>query len=80
MRKQVGRKNHKSSVRNLDPKQSLTIDDFCWLEQMCRKSFYNLDSQGRAPRTYWVGVTRRITPQAHAAWRAEREAESSQAA
>ena len=70
-----------ASVQNLAANQSLTIDDFCRLEQFSRRLFYNLEKEGKAPQTYRAGTIRRITPEAHARWRAEREAEShSQAA
>jgi hypothetical protein len=76
----TSRKKKKTALGSLDPNQSLTISDFCELEQFSRRFFYNLERQGKAPATYKAGVLRRITPQAHAAWRAERQAESSQEA
>jgi hypothetical protein len=38
--------------------------------------FYKLDEQGKAPKTYHVGVRRFITDEADAAWLRDREAES----
>jgi len=55
---------------------SLTIRDFCEIEKLSRGSFYKLDRTGKAPLTYRVGVTRRITPEAHQAWRRAQEAEA----
>jgi hypothetical protein len=54
---------------------SLTIDEFCALEKISRAFFYKLDRQGKAPRTYRAGVTRRITPEMHDEWRRAREAD-----
>ena len=85
MRKKAGGKSGHSekksaSVQNLAANQSLTIDDFCRLEQFSRRLFYNLEKEGKAPQSYRLGSCRRISPEAHARWRAERQAESSQAA
>jgi hypothetical protein len=62
-------------VPNLDSGQSLTISDFCALERISRRTFYNLLEQGQAPEFYKVGFHLRITPQAHAEWRRQREAD-----
>jgi predicted DNA-binding transcriptional regulator AlpA len=56
--------------------KALTIDQFCDVEEISRSFFYKLESQGLAPKTYKLGRTRRISPSARAAWRAEREAAS----
>jgi excisionase family DNA binding protein len=60
--------------------QSFTIDEFCEAEKISRSFFYKLDSQGKAPKTYPIGRTRRISLDAYKAWRTAREAESEQAA
>lgn len=70
----------KKPERPRDPNEALTIQDFCRLERISRRLFYNLEEQGKAPLTYRVGVCRRIAPEAHRAWRAQRQAESSEAA
>ena len=62
--------------RLCDPNAALTIQDFCRLERISRRFFYDLEERGLAPPTYSLGVNRRITPQAHARWRAQREAEA----
>ena len=54
--------------------ESFTINEFCAAEKISRSFFYKLDSQGKAPRTFDVGNTRRISRDAYVAWRAEREA------
>jgi predicted DNA-binding transcriptional regulator AlpA len=56
--------------------RSLEISEFCELENFSRSMFYKLESQGKAPRTYNVGRKRLISPEARAAWRRDREAES----
>ena len=38
--------------------------------------FYKLEGQGLAPKTYSVGTSRRISPDADAAWLRQREKES----
>lgn len=53
--------------------ESLTIDEFCAKEKISRSFFYKLEGQGKAPKTYPLGRTRRISLAAVAAWRAERE-------
>ena len=85
MRKKAGGKSVPSekksaSVQNLAADQSLTIDDFCRLEQFSRRLFYNLEKEGKAPQTYRAGTCRRISPESHQRWRRKREAESAQAA
>jgi excisionase family DNA binding protein len=60
--------------------ESFTIDEFCAAEKISRSFFYKLQSQGKAPKTYPVGRTRRIRGAAIEAWRTAREAETAQAA
>jgi excisionase family DNA binding protein len=60
--------------------ESFTIDEFCKAEKISRSFFYKLESQGKAPKTYTIGRTRRISLDARKAWRTAREAESEQAA
>jgi hypothetical protein len=38
--------------------------------------FYKLEAEGKAPRTYYVGTRRIVSPEAEAEWVAEREAEA----
>jgi excisionase family DNA binding protein len=58
--------------------ESFTIDEFCAAEKISRSFFYKLQSQGKAPKTYPVGRTRRIRGAAIEAWRSDREAETTQ--
>jgi hypothetical protein len=55
---------------------SLKIKEFCQIEKISKGAFYELDRNGKAPLTYWIGTTRRITPESHQKWRTEREAEA----
>lgn len=57
-----------------------TIPEFCARRNICRQSFYNMQAEGKAPRTYKAGRSKRITPQAEAEWLAEREAEAAEEA
>lgn len=54
-------------------KLALTIHDFCRLHSISEFLFYQLDKEGRAPKTMAVGSKRLISIEAAAAWRAERE-------
>jgi hypothetical protein len=69
-------KDDKKPERPRDPNEALTIQDFCRLERISRRFFYDLEQRGLAPATYKLGTNRRITPEAHQQWRAERQAES----
>ena len=56
--------------------ESFTINEFCAAEKISRAFFYKLQSQGKAPRTYPLGSSRRISHDAYTAWRAARETEA----
>ncbi len=53
--------------------QSLTIDEFCKSEKISRAHYFNLRDRGEAPREMRIGRCVRISPEARAAWRRERE-------
>lgn len=55
---------------------SLTVDDLCVAEGICRATLYKLWKLGQGPRFYYLGAHRRISPDAIADWRREREAET----
>ena len=57
-------------------KPSFTIPEWCAHRKVSRSMFYKLESQGLAPTTYNVGTSRRISPDADAAWLRQREKES----
>jgi predicted DNA-binding transcriptional regulator AlpA len=59
--------------------ETFTINEFCAAEKISRGFFYKLQSQGKAPQTYPIGSSRRISRDSYAAWRAAREAESANA-
>jgi hypothetical protein len=52
---------------------SKTIDQFCEAQQISRSHYYNLKRNGKGPREAAVGNVKRITPEAHADWRRDRE-------
>jgi hypothetical protein len=52
---------------------SLTINQFCAAENISRRTYYNLCDRGEGPRTYLVGNSPRISPEAHREWREQRE-------
>lgn len=53
--------------------ESLTIDEFCKSEKISRAHYFNLRDRGEAPREMRIGRCVRISPEARAAWRRERE-------
>jgi hypothetical protein len=55
---------------------SETIDEFCESERISRRHYYTLKARGKGPREMRLGDAVRITPEAKADWRREREAES----
>lgn len=59
--------------------ESFTINQFCAVEKISRSFFYKLDKQGKAPRTYNVGSSRRVSGAARKEWRAALEAASAPA-
>jgi hypothetical protein len=56
--------------------ESFTIKEFCAAEKISRSFYYKLDAEGRGPRTYNIGVTRRISRAALNEWRAALESQS----
>jgi hypothetical protein len=52
---------------------SYTINEWCESERISRSMFYKLEQQGQAPRTFNVGKSRRISPEARREWRHERD-------
>ena len=52
---------------------SLTISDFCASERISRAMYYKLKRDGKGPREMAVGSHKRISPEARADWRRERE-------
>jgi hypothetical protein len=55
-----------------------TIETFCKREKLSRSMFYKLSRQGKAPRTFYIGNRRHISPEARREWRQKREAEAAQ--
>lgn len=55
---------------------SFSLREWCEHRRISLPMFYKLDEKGKAPRTYYVGDRRMISPQADAEWLRQREAES----
>lgn len=60
--------------------KSFTVAEWCLLHHISRSMFYKLAHQGEAPKTFKVGTSTRISEAANAAWVAELEAKTAQAA
>ena len=52
----------------IDPKRSLSQDQFCWLENISRAKFYHLKKRGLAPTVTDIDGLQRITPEAREEW------------
>lgn len=63
-----------------DDRPSLTINGFCREEDICRSHYYGLRRRGDGPDEMQVGAVVRITREAQARWRREREAVRREAA
>lgn len=59
---------------------SFTIDEFCGNQRISRAYYYVLVKRGRAPRSFKLGRTTRISEDAVVEWVKAREAESRGAA
>lgn len=55
---------------------SETIAEFCRAERISHGMYYKLKAAGKGPVEYYLGTHPRISPEAHAQWRREREAEA----
>jgi hypothetical protein len=53
---------------------SLTPKEFCAAEKISRSMLYKLWGQGKGPRWFYVGTTRRISHEARQEWRRAGEA------
>jgi hypothetical protein len=58
---------------------SYKISQFCAVESISRGMLYKLWDQGKGPRYFFVGNSRRISHQARVEWRERLEAEAQQA-
>jgi predicted DNA-binding transcriptional regulator AlpA len=56
--------------------QTLTINQFCAAENISRTTLYRLWRENRGPRWLLIGSSRRISAEARARWRREREEEA----
>lgn len=57
-------------------KGSYSIDGWCGHHDISRRTFYDLEKIGKAPRTFYVGTRRRISAEADLEWQHEREVEA----
>ena len=55
---------------------SFTLTEWCTIRKVSRSKFYELDAEGKAPRSHYAGVKRLIGPEADRDWLREREAEA----
>jgi hypothetical protein len=60
--------------------QSYTIAEFCLAERLSRGMLYKLWDQGKGPRFFYIGNSRRISHQARVEWRERLEAEAANGA
>ena len=68
---------HKQSrQRRSDHALSYSLAEWCEAEGICLAMFYKLRKQGKAPATYNVGSRVRISADADAEWRRQRETEA----
>jgi predicted DNA-binding transcriptional regulator AlpA len=54
--------------------QSLTVDEFCRVNRICRATFYRIVKDGRGPRLMKVGTRTLVSVEAAAEWRRAMEA------
>ena len=59
--------------------EAFTINQFCAAENISRSLYYKLKAAGKGPREMHLGAAVRISKEARADWRREREAEASAA-
>jgi predicted DNA-binding transcriptional regulator AlpA len=55
---------------------SLKVNEFCAAERISRSALYKLWNEGRGPRFFYIGATRRISHEVRVEWRRKREAEA----
>lgn len=59
---------------DIDPKRSLSLNEFCYLENISKAFFFSLKKRGLGPDETDINGLKRITPEARAKWH-ERMAE-----
>lgn len=59
---------------------SLTIAEFCAAEKVSRSKLYLMWAEGKGPRWFMIGTTRRISAEARRDWRRALEAEAAERA
>jgi hypothetical protein len=66
---------HTSTQASAEPKDALTIDQFCRAHGISRALYYKLKVIGKGPAIITLGSKQIISREAAARWRAEGEAE-----
>ena len=66
--------NSEIGAMDIDPRRSLSQQEFCWLENISKAKFYELKKRGLTPDEIDIGGVLRITPKAREEWH-ERMAE-----
>jgi hypothetical protein len=70
------RKPRQRRIRTGVEPKAYGTNSFCDSHEISRTKLYERWKQGKSPRFYWEGRQRRITAEAAAEYRAEREAEN----
>jgi hypothetical protein len=55
---------------DIDPRRSLSQQEFCWLENISKAKFYELKKRGLTPDEIDIDGVLRITPKARETWHA----------
>jgi hypothetical protein len=55
---------------------SYTVNEFCTAERLSRGMIYKLWDQGKGPRYFYIGNSRRISHQSRIEWRERLEVEA----
>jgi hypothetical protein len=58
------------SPMDIDPRRSLSQQEFCWLEHISKAKFYELKKRGLTPDEIDIDGVLRITPKARETWHA----------
>jgi hypothetical protein len=62
--------NSEISAMDIDPRRSLSQQEFCWLENISKAKFYELKKRGLTPDEIDIDGVLRITPESREAWHA----------
>jgi hypothetical protein len=62
--------NSEIGAMDIDPRRSLSQQEFCWLENISKAKFYELKKRGLTPDEIDIDGVLRITPKARETWHA----------